>query len=63
MREIVNLCTKHDLYVVFHMAIDEIDDIIDNLKQLDSIQIKRILTKGGNYKSAIEGKPKIKEMV
>jgi len=32
MKEIVHLSTKHGLYVVFHMAIDEIDNIIDNLK-------------------------------
>ncbi|CAD8202095.1 unnamed protein product [Paramecium octaurelia] len=51
------------MQVVFHMAIDDCHNYHESLEQLISLGIKRVLTKGGKYKSALEGKHSIKEIV
>lgn len=51
---------SHPMKVVFHMAIDETDDYEESIKTLIQLGIKRVLTKGGKFKSAIEGIEKLK---
>ncbi|EGR31171.1 hypothetical protein IMG5_116420 [Ichthyophthirius multifiliis] len=55
-------CAK-PLKITFHMAFDEIDDIFQGLEQLVNLQIDRILTKGGKFSNALEGKKQIKDLI
>ncbi|KAM3131160.1 hypothetical protein pb186bvf_016740 [Paramecium bursaria] len=51
---------SHPIKVVFHMAIDETSNYEESIKTLIQLGIKRVLTKGGNFKSAIDGIDKLK---
>ncbi|CAD8200654.1 unnamed protein product [Paramecium pentaurelia] len=51
------------IQVVFHMAIDDCHNYHQSLQQLINLGIKRVLTKGGKYKSALDGKDSIKQIV
>ena len=53
------------MYVVFHMAFDEIS--LENQKRavddLVELGVRRILTKGGPFANAMEGKSHLKKLI
>ena len=50
------------LKVAFHMAFDEVEDSIAALDQLIILGVDRVLTKGGKFKSAHEGREMLKKL-
>ncbi|CAD8121598.1 unnamed protein product [Paramecium sonneborni] len=61
MKILINIASP--IQVVFHMAIDDCSNYHESLQQLVDLGIKRVLTKGGQFKSAIDGKESIKQIV
>ncbi|WP_035287745.1 copper homeostasis protein CutC [Clostridium sp. KNHs214] len=60
VRELVEI--SKPMSVTFHMAFDEIEDKFSAIDQLVSLQVDRILTKGGKV-NALEGKDELKALV
>lgn len=60
MKFLMGFCEGID--VVFHMAFDAVVDREEGIQQLINLGVKRVLTKGGNFSSAMLGKEKLKEL-
>lgn len=51
------------MQVTFHMAFDEVDDLYRAVDELAELKFDRILTKGGKYQNALEGKESLKKLI